>query len=36
MMLEQEEEIVLQLTPREREEHWKMTEFYKVQASVTG
>ena len=36
MTLEQEGEIILQLTPRERVEHQEMTEFYQVQASVTG
>ena len=36
MTLEQEEEIIAQLTPREKVEHWEMTEFYQVQASVTG
>ena len=36
MTLEQEEEIIAQLTPRERAEHWEMTEFYQVQVSVTS
>ena len=36
MILEEEEEIIAQLTPRERAEHLEMTEFYQVQASVTS
>ena len=36
MTPEQEEEIISQLMPRERVEHQEMTEFYQVQASVTG
>ena len=36
MTMEQEGEIISQLTPRERAEHWRMTEFYQVQASITG
>ena len=36
MTLEQEEEIIAQLTPRETVEHREMTEVYQVQASVTG
>ena len=35
MTLEQEEEIIAQLTPQERAEHQEMTEFNQVQASVT-
>ena len=36
MTPEQEREMTSQLTPRERAEYWEMTEFYQVQASVTG
>ena len=36
MTLEQEEEIIAQLTRRQRVEHQEMTEFYQVQASVTS
>ena len=36
MTPEQEREVVSQLTPRERAEYQEMTEFYQVQASVTG
>ena len=36
MTLEQEREMISQLMPRERPEYWEMTEFYQVQASMTG
>ena len=36
MTLEQEREMTSQLMPRERAEYREMTEFYQVQASMTG
>ena len=36
MTPEQEREMISQLMPRERAEYWEMTEFYQVQASMTG
>ena len=35
MTSEQEEELILQLTPRERAEYWEMREYYQLQASET-
>ena len=35
MTSEQEEELVSQLTPRERAEYWEMKEYYQLQASET-
>ena len=35
MTSEQEEELILQLTPRERAEYWEMKEYYRLQASET-
>ena len=36
MASEQEEELVLQLTPREKAEYREMKEYYQLQASETG
>ena len=36
MTPEQEREMTSQLMPRERAKYWEMTEFYQVQASMTG
>ena len=33
MTAEQEEELISQLTPRERAEYWEMKEYYPLQAS---
>ena len=35
MTSEQEEELISQLTPRERAEYWEMKEYYQLQASET-